>query len=489
MSGGLTISNPAMDKSTDHLTEMGISDGSEEKKQTRGIVELVKSLTWRERFFLLSLCSTAFAGFACLSILAPFFPDEAEQKGISETMVSLVFSSYALCAFLAAPVVGLLVKVISLRLILIGGIIVTGIATAVFGMLGGIENGDTFLTMCFLVRIISGIGYAAYQTAIFALLSIWFPNDIGVVMSITEILVASGMSAGPAIGSIFYELGGYGLPFYVLGGFMLANVVLALVALPAKESFESPVEEDKEDHPGNLDIMRIPSAIFISIAICMTALIWTALFPTLQPHTEEIGVGPSGTGMMFFVQMGLYAVVGPFAGWLSDKDPNNRRLYISGGCFFVGIGFFLLGPSPWIPKLEQTVALDYISVSIIGISLGFAIVPCFGAFYQVAHEDGKFPNNMATNGVVSGLWTSSWSLGEVLGPVVGGVLSENFGFETAMTVVGLLSIGLTAAPSEEEEEEGTTLLFQLHRGLKDAVVVPQDKVVMFLLLFYDRLSA
>lgn len=32
------------------------------------------------------------------------------------------------------------------------------------------------------------------------------------------------MSLGPAVGGFLYSAGGYGLPFYVLGGFVLLNL-------------------------------------------------------------------------------------------------------------------------------------------------------------------------------------------------------------------------------------------------------------------------
>ncbi|CAG0881230.1 unnamed protein product [Cyprideis torosa] len=272
------------------------------------------------------------------------------------------------------------------------GIAFTGSCCVLFGTLDKIQDPETFIVYCFLTRTLEAVGYAAYQTATFTLISIWFPNNIGTVLSITEILVAAGLSAGPAIGSIFYEIGGYSLPFYVLGGFMLSNVLVAFLVLPPEDSFDAPSDNSTEEHPGLWDIMRIPSAIFVSASITMGALVYAALLPTLQPHTEKIGVSPSGTGLMFFVQMGFYALSGPLGGYLTDHDTKNRRL---------------------------TLTLDYICNVIIGITYGFVTVPTFGAFYQVAQE--------------------------VLGPAVGGFLTATYGFPTAMTTVGTASITLGIA--------------------------------------------
>lgn len=47
-----------------------------------------------------------------MSILAPFFPNEAAEKGMSDTMVGFVFSFYALVMFLTSPIFGKLVSLL-----------------------------------------------------------------------------------------------------------------------------------------------------------------------------------------------------------------------------------------------------------------------------------------------------------------------------------------------------------------------------------------
>ncbi|KAG7263163.1 hypothetical protein CRUP_038036 [Coryphaenoides rupestris] len=53
-------------------------------------------------FTLISVASVNFGSMICYSILGPFFPHEALQKGASQTVVGLIFGCFALSQFIAA---------------------------------------------------------------------------------------------------------------------------------------------------------------------------------------------------------------------------------------------------------------------------------------------------------------------------------------------------------------------------------------------------
>lgn len=45
-----------------------------------------------------------------MSIMAPFFPREAAEKGLSDTLSGFIFSFYALVMFLTSPIFGKIVS-------------------------------------------------------------------------------------------------------------------------------------------------------------------------------------------------------------------------------------------------------------------------------------------------------------------------------------------------------------------------------------------
>lgn len=71
----------------------------------------VRHLSRHQRLTLASLALVDFMSFCSMSIMAPFFPREASEKGLSETMCGIVFSFYAIVMFLTSPFFGKYVSI------------------------------------------------------------------------------------------------------------------------------------------------------------------------------------------------------------------------------------------------------------------------------------------------------------------------------------------------------------------------------------------
>lgn len=56
------------------------------------------------------LAAADFMSFCSMSIMAPFYPQEATNKGMTESMAGFVFGYYALVVFLSSPVFGKIVN-------------------------------------------------------------------------------------------------------------------------------------------------------------------------------------------------------------------------------------------------------------------------------------------------------------------------------------------------------------------------------------------
>lgn len=58
----------------------------------------------------MSLALVDFMSFCSMSIMAPFFPREAKEKGMTEAIAGFVFSFYALVMFISSPIFGKIVR-------------------------------------------------------------------------------------------------------------------------------------------------------------------------------------------------------------------------------------------------------------------------------------------------------------------------------------------------------------------------------------------
>ena len=70
---------------------------------------------------------------------------------------------------------------------------------------------------------------------------------------------------------------------------------------------------------------------------------------------------------------------------------------------------------------------------------GVAFIPTFEALFDYCLKSG-FRDDMKTYGKVSGLWSALFSLGEFIGPLLSGWLVSISDFQTASTIIGLITI-------------------------------------------------
>uniref|UniRef100_A0A452VJJ5 Solute carrier family 18 member B1 n=1 Tax=Ursus maritimus TaxID=29073 RepID=A0A452VJJ5_URSMA len=68
--------------------------------------ETARQLSREQLFVLISAASINLGSMMCYSILGPFFPKEAEKKGVSNTVTGMIFGCYALFDLLASLVFG-----------------------------------------------------------------------------------------------------------------------------------------------------------------------------------------------------------------------------------------------------------------------------------------------------------------------------------------------------------------------------------------------
>ena len=62
-----------------------------------------------------------------------------------------------------------------------------------------------------------------------------YPDRIGAITSWSGTVLGIGYSIGPIIGGFFYDIGGFHLPFLVIGILSILFSILTVVALPNDE--------------------------------------------------------------------------------------------------------------------------------------------------------------------------------------------------------------------------------------------------------------
>ncbi|XP_028824301.1 MFS-type transporter SLC18B1 isoform X4 [Denticeps clupeoides] len=346
-------------------------------------------------FTMVAMSSVNFSSMICYSILAPFFPSEARRKGVSQTIIGLIFGWYALCVLLVSLLLGKYIVQIGAKFMIISGIFVSAVCTMLFGLLDRTSSGMPFILLCFLVRSVNAVGFAAAVTSSFAILAKVFPNNIATVMGCVEVFTGLGLILGPPLGGWLYQSFGFEIPFIALGCLLFAMVPFNICLLPKLDADES-----------ESSFLRLCSCVRI-LLICFALFTLSSGLGFLDATLALFAVDKfsMSSGSVGLLMMGLslpYGAASPVFGFFSDKFPHLRRWMMVTGGMITAMGFCLLGP---VPVLHVTSELG-------------------------------LPENLSTLGLVSGLFSAVWSAGMFFGPVVGGYVAQQVNFQSASGVQG-----------------------------------------------------
>lgn len=390
--------------------------------------------TSRERWLLVSMALMNFFASTCFSLLAPFYPAEAAKKGVSTTVTGFIFGVFELVIFLSAPIFGNYITRIGSKFMFSSGVFVCGGCAILFGVLDKCPDGTIYIVMCFCCRTIEALGCAAYITALFAITASVFPNNVSTVVGALETFSGIGMMAGPAVGGALYTAGGFGLPFFVMGGIVIIYGLFCLYLMP-------PVKDthNKLSKPFYY-LLLSPLAVVTGVSIVIGAFSLGFLDPSLAPHLSKLNLNTWQIGLMFLIAPGVYALTAPIWGWISDSKGYVKTMMIVGNSLSV-LAFLMLGPTKLIPFFPFELWFVIIALMIIGLMVGCGLIPTFKGILQGAFQIGM-PENFDTHGIVSGFFNSCFSLGAFLGPTVGNAIVGVTDFSWAATAVaGLFLFG------------------------------------------------
>ncbi|KAI1298155.1 MFS-type transporter SLC18B1 [Halotydeus destructor] len=396
-----------------------------------------RSVSRKMTLFALSMVNLT--AYLTMSIIAPFFPYEASLKGMTSAYAGFVFSVYALVMMVASPILGSVLPLVGIKFMLLAGIWFNGWANILFGVLVYIDDTTTFTWMCFLVRGVAAFGAACFSTASYTYIIQLFPENVGLAFGLTETCVGIGMSMGPAVGGLLYGLGGYQLPFYILGTFVLLNIFTCYYYVkPLEGSHLKRPDTSAGRHFGYSTLAKNPRVVVVSIVLAVATSTQGFLDPTVEPHFRDYGISPEYVGLIFLVMSAAYALSSPVGGWLANNMEDKSPLMVVGLLGTV-VGYLLLGPSDLL-GLERSMYISTAAMMVLGLAYSLSFVPTFEAILDLVITDGA-SDDIETYGLVSGWWSACNNLGELVGAGVGGLLFQNFGFIQSTNIVAFYTLG------------------------------------------------
>ena len=410
-------------------------------------------LSSRQRWLLVCLgAATVLAG-CCTLVHVPFFPHEARLRGLSGAESSLVFSAFSLSELVSFPATGWLAPRLGVTRLYHAGVAIAGVTGVAFGLLSFVTDGAAFLAASVAVRVAEAVGTAAVQTAARTIVANQFPDRLSTVLGFIEAMSGAGLCLGPAMGGALYRLGGYGLPFYLLGGLHLAVLAGSLAVMPAVERAEGAVQklgEQQEDRDADggwrrrwrrsrflqmlLLMMRTADNWLTSTALLVVAINWLSVDPNMEIYVHDtLQIEPAELGLFFLGSFLAYAVAGVAWGRVSDAV-DNTFLLVSAFLWMTALGVLLIPPSS-VLGLAPSRTLLGVGMGVRELFQAGAYLTLLGLLLRRSVAAG-LPDDVHGQALVAAVYGTVYSVGKVAGPVLGSLLIELIGFPGLGTCLG-----------------------------------------------------
>jgi DHA1 family tetracycline resistance protein-like MFS transporter len=351
-----------------------------------------------------------FSGFTLIIPVLPFIVGQFVPFYEVARYVSLIIAAYALCAFLAAPVLGAFSDRLGRRPVLLFSIAGSAIGFVIFGVGGA-------LWVLFAGRIIDGLT-AGNISAMYAYIAdTHAPRDRGAAFGFLGAAGGLGFMLGPALGGFLGDIS-YALPAFAAAGVAVLNALWVYLCVP--ESLHTENRSDRlqwnQLNPfrqliavfNNKAILPIfaGSFLFFTAATLMQSNLGVLMKESLAFTPAFIGVAMLGVGMMDIVSQGVATPrLLPRFG--------ERRVAIS-GLVINAIGFALL------VLLAARPSIALLAIAIAMLTFGDGLVqPSINAIIS-----GATPADQ--QGRVQGANQAQQAIARVIGPLGSAILYEIF---------------------------------------------------------------
>ena len=216
-------------------------------------------------------------------------------------------------------------------------------------------------------------------------------------MSWTEMFFGLGSMMGPALGSSLYSIGGFQLPFLVVGSIAFIVAFGLLIVIPNVK--QDPVRQVYHKSLSFQDIIKSVSILlpFLDLLVCFFGYGMT--ISMLEPHLIEAGASITDVGLTFLIFGGCYMVSSPVCGILCDRVPYLTLISIIGN-LLLSLAFIFIGPLPGL-QMEPTWKSITVACAFAAAGFGSIMVSTFGRAQITAQRKG-FPKDIDTYIMISG---------------------------------------------------------------------------------------
>jgi DHA1 family tetracycline resistance protein-like MFS transporter len=352
----------------------------------------------RKTFTIFLIVLTDIIGFG---IVIPLLPQITKLIGISDLEQGFLLSSYAIAQFFAAPFLGTLSDRYGRRPVLIVSKIGTVIAYVIFAF------AKTY-PLLLLSRMIDGFTGGNLPVARAYVADITTVRNRSRGMALIGIAFGLGFIIGPAVGGVFYTLGGNSvvLPLLVGAGLSGLSALLTWAFLPETVGAHARVHPLKLNYFDFLKSLNFQTPLGKLIWVNLIAnTLYSGFQTALTFFTLALFAFTPSENSLLLIYIGLlsFFIQGFFARYQFKQVNRGARL----GLILSGIAMMLVAISPNRLFFYLFLAINSLGSSLVGILLPTLVSEA---------------NNNTGEGQSMGTLDGTGSLGRIFGPLVAGWL-------------------------------------------------------------------
>jgi MFS family permease len=323
-------------------------------------------------------------------------------------------------------------------------------------------------------RLISGASAAIVWTTSAAMIVANIDKArIGKALGIIALALNLGGVAGPILGGVVYDYGGYHAVFGMAFGIIAVDIVLRIALIERTNVEEHTLQErpnnvasDTSDRrqslppsaenrevvvpregtwrrhlPTGLILLSFPR-IWITVLGSFAMALLLAAFEAVLPLyvEEEFGFSSTGAGLIF-LPLAIPSLIDPLVGRVCDRHPQAGRYIAAAG--FIGAAAPLVLLRLVVNEGIGQIVLLCGLLAIIGLGLAMTASPLLiEVNLSVAAIEEKFPGLCGSTGAVAqgfGLFICAFAAGTLVGPLLAGFVKEHSNWGTMTWILGLVS--------------------------------------------------
>lgn len=337
-------------------------------------------------------------------------------------------------------------------------------------------------------RLFQGAAAAVVWTVGIALLVDTVGKEgLGQAIGYVSMSLSIGMLAGPLLGGVLYQHGGYYSVFGLAFGLIGVDILLRLVLIEKKHAARWIAPETRPLSPeqnggkktmteaasessvmGNsppsemsekkstkarsplrqaMTLLSSPRLIVSLWGYFIVSLVLTSFDSVLPLFVQEtFGWEQTGQGLIF-IPMIVPHLVDPITGQIIDKYPRSPR-YIATGAFICAVPVAVLLRIVTDNTMHHKVILCVL-LALLGLCLAVAMPPLVTeVFHAVKEKEDESPDSFGRGGAMAlafGVSNMGFAAGSLIGPFFAGFIRQDAGWATMGWAMGLIT-GVSAIP-------------------------------------------